>query len=186
MVCIDLLEKKLKDGLERYRWHKVLPLPILFASFALETLLPSAAQPRVDCNQEVFDTAQRMQAEYGLNILQPSARPIDASKQTPYPGSLERTFLMITSFSGPGSDNLYTRNTTMKARDFMNSPRLQLQLATRILNACRDTSIVTFGFANSGYMAPYFRMPSGLVRPGIGLDCDRRITSIQWGYFFDC
>lgn len=167
-------------------WHKMLSLPLILASLTLATLLPSAAQASGDCDQVVFDTVQRMQIEYGLNVLQPSAIPI-GTRQTPYPGSLMRMFLMRTIFSGPGSNNPYTQRATMKARDFMSSPRLQLQLATRVLDSCRDTSIVAFGFANSGYSIPYFRMSSGVVREGVSLDCLRGDgDDLQWGYYYDC
>lgn len=158
-------------------------VPILLVSFNLATLQRALAQSSLDCDQVVFDTAQIMQTRYELNVLQPSARRVELGG-TPYPGSLSRTFLMRTIFSGPGSDNPYTRRTTMKARDFMSSPRVQRELATKVFDACRDTSIVYFGFANSGYFVPFFRMPSGVVREGIGLDCERgQSAEPTWGYY---
>lgn len=134
------------------------------------------------CQQAIFDTAQRMQNNYDLNVLQPATQE-PSYGDNPYPGMLSRIFLMRTNFAGPGHDDPYTRRTTMKARDFMNSPKIQLDLATRVLSVCNDTSIIIFGFANSGYIVPYFRMPSGQIREGIGLECSRNSPPLEWGYY---
>lgn len=126
-----------------------------------------------------------MQHAYGLNVAQPWTEAVNDA-ETPYPGSNARLFGMLATFN---NKNAYERKVALKTEDFMNSPGIQLRLATRTINACPLTSKVSFGIVNSGYWVWFFRMPSGKVKAGIPLDCGRANNSnvgMQWGYFSLC
>ena len=143
-----------------------------------------AYEENPQCSEQVFSVNQEMHRQYGLDIRQPGVA-IESSNTNPFPGSYVRVFTMITNYS----DNTpWVRKATSNAENFMNSSGIQLRLAKRLMNACPSTSKVTFGFERSGYWAPYFRWPSGEIRPGIPLNCHRDSTNgtLQWGYYISC
>ena len=166
--------------------------PIYFgsASLAVAVLSPipfEVAHGQEDsplCLEQVFSVSQEMQQQYGLNIRQPTASILD-DRVNPFSGSYIRYFSIITNYS---DERAWIKKATSNAENFMNSPGIQLRLAKRVMEACASTSQVSFGFARSGYWIPYFRMPSGRIREGIPLSCnrDRMNTNLQWGYFFSC
>jgi len=158
---------------------------ILIAFCLNSSFLGIQAQAQEDsplCLEAVYNVSDEM-AGYGLNLVQPSAEPIQ-DPMNPYPGSYVRVFPVVAVFN---SENPFIRKGAFIAENFMNSRSIQLRLAKRVMEACPSTSKVTFGIENSGYHSPYFRMPSGLIRGGIPLDCGRDLGSIlQWGYFVSC
>lgn len=145
-----------------------------------------AQQKETDsCSEEIFNVSQEMQHAYGLNVTQPWTEAVNDA-ETPYPGSNARLFGMLATFN---NKNAYERKVALKTEDFMNSPGIQLRLATRVINACPLTSKVSFGIVNSGYWVWFFRMPSGKAKAGIPLDCGRAKNSnvgMPWGYFSLC
>ena len=125
-----------------------------------------------------------MQQQYGLNIRQPGVA-VENSDINPFPGSYIRVFTMITNYS---DTRAWVKKATSNAENFMSSPGIQLRLANKVMEACPSTSKVTFGFERSGYWIPYFRWPSGQIRRGIPLNCDRDSMNrkLQWGYYVSC
>jgi hypothetical protein len=138
------------------------------------------------CSEEIFNVSNEMLRNYGLNVDQPSSEPV-AEKANPYPGSQARYFWMITRYN---DESPYVRKATFNAENFMNSTGIQLRLAKRLMEACPSTSKVGFGFAGSSYAIYYYRMPSGVIRQGVPIDCGRGNSNddkvLQWGYYHSC
>jgi hypothetical protein len=116
----------------------------------------------------------------------PASEPV-SDQANPYPGSQAKYFSMITRYN---DESPYVKKATFNAENFMNSTGIQLRLAKRVMEACPSTSKVGFGFAMSGYWIYYYRMPSGLTRQGVPIDCGRGDGNgdkvLQWGYYKSC
>jgi len=131
------------------------------------------------CSEVVFTVAQEMQQKYDVDVRQP-IDPVLLNRETPFPGSYARYFLM----NLPWLDNSAA---AYKAENFMHSTGVQLTLAKRIMAACSSTSLVVFAFVASDSSIQYFRMPSGHIQPGVPLDCGTHENdNILWGFYSSC
>ncbi|WP_338463080.1 hypothetical protein VZH09_13875 (plasmid) [Synechococcus elongatus IITB7] len=163
-----------------------------FSAIALAGLLfwatPVSANPSIrnlsgKCQEAIARAGQEISRRYQVPIKELKVDNMEGWPETPFPQS--NSSLMFIIGNGP---NRFDHPSQAKARNFFNSPKLQLSFVKPIFKDCSNIDVVQFAFAYSDDAIPHFRMPSGEPITGIWV-CQGRyddFADLTWGYYYDC
>jgi len=165
-------------------------LSLLFTFLFCSSISHDAKGAETDpiCQESIAEVARTVQGRYQANILEVIQSSIPSYHKSPFQGANLRVLFAL------GSDKDFYGRTPQGKQDlarinnFLASHQLQLKLASTILSKCPKINLVEFAQSGSGYINPFFRMPSGKHQGAIFLPCDpvRYPGATSWGFTKSC
>lgn len=127
-----------------------LPLWIILSLAPFSLSQPAQSKEPASCSAALQNVQAQLKAKTNLEIVSVTKRNVTET----YPDHPKgRPDWYVFSLRGRQAENL------------LNSPRFMTTLASQIIRSCENTSLVMFGFANSGYTVLLGLMPDGSVQP---------------------
>jgi hypothetical protein len=167
--------------------NETIPVVVTLTATCLACCLPASATPDIRCIEEISSVGSTLVNTYGV-VLRDVRREPTMHPRNPFPGSQTLFISLLTQYNQK-IQSAYERRHTQMADNLLNSPALMVRLSRQIMDACPGISIVNMHRAGSGDSNPIFRMPSGIVKPGVWIDtCGRGLIEIkyEWGFYEAC
>jgi len=135
------------------------------------------------CSSAVLNAGDRLKRKHSATLIsvvfeetQDGLSPIKSGKT-----------LSFTLANYPTSTtSSYEINVRSKNESIMNSPRLQVAVASLIMAGCQQVDKVEFGMNHTGWIEPVYRMHDGTVKSGVSVPCRARGPELPWGYYMSC
>ena len=135
------------------------------------------------CSSAVLNAGDRLKSKHGATLISVAFEETQDSI-SPIKGGKTLSFIFMNFPTSTTSR--YEINARNKNDAIMNSPRLQVAVASLIMTGCHQVDKVEFGMNHTGWIEPVYRMHDGTVKSGVSVPCRARGPELPWGYYMSC